>query len=98
MPPDPREILRQLESGGCIERVPGTERWQTTRRWQGAMARAAAGFLALGAASDDLRIPIVHALLDLIGPDIPDDELIAIVAVMLPIELRSLGLVARESS
>lgn len=59
--------------------------YRTTRRWQGALARAAAVLRAQDAPFDP-RLPIVVALVELYGPDHPDDELVEDVEALLQIE------------
>jgi hypothetical protein len=82
--------LARLESDGFIERAEPI--WKTGRRWQQAMARAAVKLYADGDPGDDLRTPIVLALIDLYGDAIDDDALAALVEAMLPIEATSLGI------
>jgi hypothetical protein len=56
------------------------------------MSRAALGLVREGADGFDLRLPIVRALVELYGPLCPPDaELIAMVAVLLPLEANALG-------
>ena len=59
---------------------------QVTRRWQGAMMRAAARLQAIGDESDDLRVPVVSALLEVLGDGVGDEELAGMAAVMARIE------------
>lgn len=70
---------------------------RTTRRFQAAMARAAAELARDDGERFDLRIPVAFALLDLLkandaeGDVPPSDELLAsLVEVVLPIEAREL--------
>jgi hypothetical protein len=65
-------------------------RLRTTRRWQGAMARAARQLFDAEAPFDP-RMPIVCALLDIFGDTHPEQELIAEVRVLLQIEGEELG-------
>lgn len=91
--PDPTHAaaaLRRVEESGLAVRVGGVLR--TTRRWQGAMARAALRLYEGRDPGDDLRVPIASALLELYGDQAEDEELAALVEAMLPIELRALGL------
>lgn len=62
------------------------DRRVATRRWHGAMARAAMRLLASGDEGADLRVPIVTALLEIYGADLADEELADMVEVLLPIE------------
>ena len=92
MPEPEREaLLERLERDSLLQRHGATHR--TTKRWQGAMMRAASRLYAAGDPGEDLRIPITLALLELYGPDTPDSELAALVAVLVPIEVRELGAV-----
>jgi hypothetical protein len=77
---DPADVL---VSDGLI-RHDG-QRARTTPRWQAAMARAALRLQAAGAPWNDLRLPIVSALLERY-PDATDDDLAGLVEAMLPIE------------
>lgn len=77
---DPADVL---VSDGLV-RHDG-ERTRTTPRWQAAMARAALRLQAAGAPWNDLRLPIVAALLERY-PDATDDDLAGLVEAMLPIE------------
>ncbi len=61
------------------------ERARTTARWQASMARAALRLQRSGAPWQDLRLPIASALLERY-PEAADEELAALVEVMLPVE------------
>ena len=87
---DIQRALRRLENDGLVEQADGALR--TTRKWQGAMARAALQLMEAGDSGDDLRVPIVRALIEIYGTDTTDDELTTLTAAMLPIEARSLGM------
>ncbi len=78
----PEPLQRLVEDG--LLRHDG-DRTRTTPRWQAAMARAALGLQSSGAPWTDLRLPIVAALLERY-PDASDEELTALVTVMLPVE------------
>lgn len=84
----PGAPLARLEADGLLRREDG--RWRTTRRWQGAMARAALQLLAAGAPDGDLRLPVAAALAEL-WPAASDAELAAAVEALLPIEAAELG-------
>jgi hypothetical protein len=84
------DALARLASDGFVERTEHT--WKTGRRFQRAMARAAARLYADGDPGDDLRMPITLALIDLYGDAIDDDALAAFIEAMLPIEATSLGI------
>lgn len=85
-PSSPRgeQALRRLELDGLIERDGAV--FRTTRRWQGAMARAALQLYRAEEQSADLRIPIVCALLELCGEDQPPALIADLTEAMLPIE------------
>jgi hypothetical protein len=82
-------LVARLEADGIL-RHDG-DRARTTRRWQGAMARAAAQLVRSGEAWDDLRVPIASALVEIYGVDCPDAELVALIEVMTPIEAAELA-------
>jgi hypothetical protein len=90
---DPRDerrdgLIARLLADGVLRRDGA--RLRTARRWQSAMARAALHLMRAGDRGDDLRVPIVHALLELY-PGTSDDELVALVALIGPIEAAELG-------
>jgi hypothetical protein len=86
------DLLDQLVEDGLLKRVG--ERYRTTRRWQSAMSRAAIRLAQRdddgSSNSDDLRVPIALALLDFYG-DAADDELVALVEALTPIEAAELA-------
>jgi hypothetical protein len=86
--------LARLAADGVVERQEAA--WKTSRRFQRAMARAAAALYEAGDPGDDLRVPIAVALLDVCGNQVHDEILAELVETMLPIELVSLGLVQRS--
>lgn len=63
---------------------------RTTRRWQGAMARAAYQLFSLGDGSEDLRVPVAWAVLDLYGDALDDADVARRVEAMVLIEEREL--------
>jgi len=83
------QVLRQLEGDGIIQRDPRNV-YRTTRRWQGAMARASLQLYRVNEQSADLRVPIVCALLDLYGSDQPAERIADLTEAMLPIETMEL--------
>lgn len=98
MPPRTSEdevVVAFLEGAGLIRRDGDDHR--TTRRWQGAMARAAWRLLCDGERGEgaDLRLPVAHALLELLGDELPDDALARCVDVMVPVESAELDPRAR---
>jgi hypothetical protein len=88
VPDETPSALARLEADGLIQRQ--ADGYRTTRRWQGAMARAALRLLDEGDREGDVRLTIVHALVEIYGADFPDDELVRMVAAILPIEAREL--------
>lgn len=68
--------------------VRGERGLATTRRWQAAMARAAARLYASEAPWEDLRLPIAMALAELVEAD--DAALARCVEVMLDVESATL--------
>jgi hypothetical protein len=90
---DERErALRRLEADGLIAREGEATPAATTRKWQGAMARAALRLYGAGDPGHDLRVPIATALVEIYESKVPDEELAEMVEAMLPIELAALGL------
>ncbi len=85
------DVLARLESDGLVR--TGPEGARTTARWQAAMARAALRLNGDEAPWQDLRLPIVFALLD-VYVELGDVELAEVVEAMLPIEARALSPVA----
>lgn len=81
--------LRRLELDGLILRAGAS--FRTTRRWQGAMARAALHLYRVGEQGSDLRIPIVCALLELYGMDEPPVRIADLTEAILPIEAKELS-------
>jgi hypothetical protein len=86
---DTGELLGALERDALVRR--DGDRFRTTRRWQGAMMRAAARLFIAGDAGTDLRVPVAVALVDLYGADVPDEKLAELVEVMTPIEAREIS-------
>lgn len=83
------EVIAELEHAGLLRKEQAA--FRTTRRWQAAMARAALRlYRAEGTRDDDLRIPIVCALLDVYGPDLTREQLAELTEVMHPIEAAEL--------
>ncbi len=81
--------LARLEADGLVQRAGSC--YRTTRRWQGAMARAALRLMVEGAPDGDLRVPIAAVLIDLYGRECEDADLIDLVAAILPIEVAGLA-------
>ena len=89
----PAEALACLAADGLV--FQHEDRWKTGRRWQQAMARAAAKLYGLGDPCDDLRVPIAVAVLEIYEERVDDETIAALVETMLPIESESLGLMPR---
>jgi hypothetical protein len=87
-----RTALARLETDGFI--VPSGAAWRTSRRWQQAMARAAAKLYEAGDPGEDLRVPIALAIVDAYAGTVDDESVAELVEAMLPIEVASLGLVS----
>lgn len=83
--------LSRLAADGLVRREG--DRWRTTRRLQGALARAALGLIAAGRGRDDgdLRLPLALALAGVYADNATDAELAAMVEALLPIEARELA-------
>ena len=77
-------VLARLEQDGLVLRTDGVVK--TTRRWQGAMARAALRLVDAREVREDIRIPMAMALLELYE-GVDDRELIAMIEVLLPLEV-----------
>ncbi|MGC3997066.1 MAG: hypothetical protein QM767_05895 [Anaeromyxobacter sp.] len=75
--------LARLETDGLVTRRDG--RLRTTRRWQGALARAALELQQAGAPWRDLRLPLAAALL-ILHPERSDAETADEIEVLLPLE------------
>jgi hypothetical protein len=82
-----KRYLLRLQTDGLI--TPGGDSLHTTKRWQGAMARAALRLYAARDPGQDLRVPVAHAMLEFY-PEAPDEELAALVEAILPVELAAL--------
>jgi hypothetical protein len=85
---DERSCVARLEGDGLVRREAGVLR--TTRRWQAAMARAAAR-LSAGDRDDDLRAPIAGALIELYGEALDEEALVDLIHAILPIEIAELA-------
>jgi hypothetical protein len=90
-----RAALTRLEADGLVEKRGESHR--TSRTFQRAMAKAAATLYREGDPGDDLRLPIALALSEFY-PSADDEAVAALVAAMLPVELRSLGLLGMETA
>jgi hypothetical protein len=86
--PARERALSRLARDGLICRVKDEHR--TTRRWQGAMMRAASRLMVSGDDLSDLRVPVAAAIVEIYGGELGDTELTHLVEVMTPIELHEL--------
>jgi hypothetical protein len=82
--------LLKLVSDGLV--VRDGEVFRTTRKWQGAMARAALHLYESGDPGQDLRVPIAHAMVELYPDEMEHEALADLIEAMLPIEVGALGL------
>jgi hypothetical protein len=85
---DEGEWSSQLERDGFLERDAEGELC-TTRRWHGALARAALRLYEAGEELDDLRTPVAAALVESYATA-TEDELVAAVHAMLSVAQREL--------
>jgi hypothetical protein len=79
--------FERLENDDIIRCVGGVHR--TTRRWQGAMARAVLRVSKQGGDCEDIRVPIASALVEIYA-GAPDEELVELVDTLLRIEAAEL--------
>jgi hypothetical protein len=86
---DAHPQLRRLVADGLLQL--DAERYRTTRRWQAAMARAAARLSLSGEMGGDLRLPMALALVEQYGTETPDEQIAQFIDVLLPIEARELN-------
>lgn len=82
------DLLDGLVEDGLLRREGAS--YRTTRRWQTTMARAALRLLQTGRDDDDLRVPVTAALVEIYGEHIPDERIVQLVEVLLPIEAAEL--------
>lgn len=87
--PEDLSALRELEKDGLVLLEAG--RYRTSRRWKGAMARASIALVGEGRTEGDLRLPILYALVDIYGTELPDAHLAELAHAMLPIEAAELN-------
>jgi hypothetical protein len=79
----------RLRADGLLRR--DGERLRTTRRWQGAMSRAAFRLWRSGDDGHDLRVPVAHALLEIYGVGVDDGDLARLVELMAEVEAREMS-------
>lgn len=83
---DPEQALQRLAHAGIVERHG--KAWRTTPKWERALMRAETRVVEYAEAADDARLPIGYALVDLLGANVPEQDLHAMVEAILPLELR----------
>jgi hypothetical protein len=86
--PERDDVLAILERDGLLRR--DGEAHRTTKRWQGAMARAAFRLYGAGDDGHDLRYPLAAALVELYGETRSEAELVCFIEALLPIEAAEL--------
>ncbi|NIB38489.1 hypothetical protein HBA55_02775 [Pseudomaricurvus alkylphenolicus] len=80
--PDPSHPAAELlQQAGLFSLKDG----QPTRRWHGALARAAGELVSRGESGTDLRLPIVMALHEVLGDSVTENQLVDLVEFMLPV-------------
>lgn len=83
--PEQRRALTELLSRQLLEESAG--RFRATGRWHAALGRAAKHFIERGEAREDLRLPVVKALLDIYRDSLDEPVLIAAVDIMVQFQL-----------
>ena len=102
--PKIEQALQELEYSNVISLE--NNKYQTTRRWQAAMARASFKILqdrenvdgSRSLKEEDVRLPVIYALKDIFKNIIPNDRLVPMVASMVWIEAQVLGVLGNENS
>ena len=89
------EVLVALAADGLLER--DEDRFRTTRRWQGAMARAATKLATYEDPPTDLRVPITIALVEIYGSSVDSETLADYVEAMLLVQGEALGLIPSDA-
>lgn len=81
-----------MSEGSALERLiaDGFVRRESNRcvpadRWHAAVARAAATLWSRGEELEDLRVPVAWALGEAYGDSSSDDELVEMIALMMPL-------------
>ncbi len=78
-----RHVIDRLIADGFVRRVE--DQCLPADRWHAAVARAASTLLLRGEELEDLRVPVAWALTERYGDSTSDDELVEMVAVMIPL-------------
>ena len=71
---------------------------ETSKRWQGAMMRATADLIKNGDVEQDIRVPIVHALLSIYGTPKSNEELSDLVLALMEVESQWLEKIRRQQA
>lgn len=87
--PDFPQALGHLLTADLVHLSP--EGLRTSQRWQGAMARTAVALMQQNEDGDDLRVPIVHVLVEIFADELGEDELCEMTAIMCHVESRMMG-------
>lgn len=77
------QALQRLAHAGLVARE--RDGWRTTAKWQRALMKTVIEYRE---AADDLRLPVTYALVEVLGPKVPEDELKALVEAILPLEMQ----------
>lgn len=82
---NPEQALQRLAHAGLVVQESGE--WQTTEAWDRALMKAETKLVEYAEGVEDPRLPITYALVDVLGPDVPEAQLEAMVDAMLPLEM-----------
>lgn len=83
------DVIDDLENMHLICKEDGE--YQTTRVWSDAMNRAHMELISEQQDMSDIRIPVIHALMDVYANDINDETLVPMVAAMIWLEEKSIS-------
>lgn len=83
---NPEQALQRLSHAGIVQRAGAG--WHTTELWERAIMRAEQKVVEYAEGAGDPRLPITYALVDLLGADVPEAQLQAMVDAMVPLEMR----------
>ena len=80
-----------LSERSLLKRVDGN--YMSTSRWQAAMAKASFKIFNQQEKPEDIRVPIAMSLNELLKNEaISKDEMVSLIAAMMEVEARTLGL------
>jgi hypothetical protein len=82
---DPDQALQRLASAGIVQQQRGG--WVTTPKWERALMKAEVRMVEFAEGVDDARVPISYALVDILGPKLPERDLEALIDAILPLEM-----------